>query len=222
MNRWLWGVLLSAIAMPALAATPDEGWCRNGGFTTENTDFGLAAVNRKVRARVLLDMNGCPNAERRCRAGYDLNPGKRVVTGRSVGKYVCAYFPHNDGGGSAGWLDWSSLRPVRVDVVPAAPSWLGKWSDGGNPIVRITSRRGILSITGEAFWPGPDPLTGWPAPHTGNIDGKLIRSGNRAHYNVGECKIDFTLLGEMLVAGDNERCGGTNVRFNGIYRRPSR
>lgn len=208
--------------MPALAATPDEGWCRNGDFTTKNPDFGLAVVNRKVRAHVLTDMNGCPNAERRCRAGYHLNPGKRVVTGRSAGKYVCAYFPYADGGGEAGWLDWSSLRPRRVDVVPTNSSWVGRWSDGGNPTVRIAARRGVLAITGKAFWPGPDPTGGWPTPHSGNIKGQLIRSGNRAHYNVDDCKIVFTLLGDTLVAGDNERCGGTNVRFDGVYRRKSR
>ena len=112
MSRWLFVIMLSGMAMPAFAGTPSEGWCRGGDFTTKNPSFGLAVVNRKVRAHVLADEDGCPNAEQRCRAGYHLNPGKRVVTGRSTGKYVCAYFPRADGGGSAGWLDWSSLRPL--------------------------------------------------------------------------------------------------------------
>jgi hypothetical protein len=222
MNQWLFGAMLSGMAIPAFAATPDEGWCRNGGFTTENPSFGLAVVNRKVRAHVLADMNGCPNDERRCRAGYHLNPGKRVVTGRSNGKYVCAYFPNADGGGSAGWLDWSSLRRLHVDVVPTASSWVGRWSDGGNPTLRIAGRRGVLAITGEAFWPGPEPFEGGTSPHSGNIRGKLFRTGNRAHYNVDGCKIEFTLLGDTLVVGDNERCGGTNVRFDGVYRHQAR
>lgn len=208
--------------MPGIAATPNEGWCRDGGFTTENPSFGLAVVNRKVRADVLEDMNGCPSAERSCRTGYHLKPGQKVVTGRTTAKYVCAYFPHASGGGSAGWLDRSSLRPLRVDVVPAASSWVGRWSDGGNPSVRITKRRGVLSVTGEAFWPQPDPMEGWPAPHSGSIEGELARKGNRARYQVEKCQIIFTVLGDMLVAGDNERCGGANVRYNGVYVRQSR
>ena len=208
--------------MPAFAATPSEGWCRNGDFTATNPNFGLAVVNRKVRAHVLKDENGCPNAKRRCRASYHLNPGERVVTGRSAGNYVCAYFPRADGGGSAGWLDWSSLRSLRVDAAPAASSWFGRWSDGGNPTLRITGQRGVLGITGEAFWPGPDPTEDWPAPRSGTIGGNLIRRDNQAQYKVDECRIDLTLLGDLLVAGDNGRCGGTNVSFNGVYRRQSR
>ena len=221
MSRLLFVTMLSFMATPAFAATPSEGRCRDGEFAKQNPNFGLAVVNRKVRAHVLRDEDGCPNAERRCLAGYHLNPGKRVVTGRSAGKYVCAYVPGADGGGSAGWLDWSSLRPLRVDVVPAASSWVGRWSDGGNPTLRITGQSGVLGITGEAFWPQPDPMAGWPV-HSGNIGGKLIRRGNQAQYNVDECKIDLTLLGDLLVAGDNERCGGANVRFNGVYRRQAR
>ncbi len=221
MRRWLFVTMLSGMAMPAFASTPGEGSCRNGDFTADNPSFGLAAVNRKVRAHVLKDDDGCPSAEQRCRAGYRLKPGTRVVTGRSTGKYVCAYFASPDGGGSAGWLDWSSLRGLRVDVVPTASSWVGRWSDGGNPTVRITRHQAALKITGKAFWPGPYPVEGIPV-HSGNIGGKLIRRGNQAHYKVDDCKIDLTLVGDLLVVADNESCGGTNVRFNGVYRRQSR
>lgn len=221
MSRWLFVTMLSVMATPAFAATTSEGRCREGEFTTQNPNFGLAVVNRKVRAHVLADEDGCPNAERRCLAGYHLNPGKRVVTGRSTGKYVCAYFPRADGGGSAGWLIWSSLRPLRVDVAPPASSWIGRWSDGGNPTLRITGQRGLLGITGDAFWPQRDPVEGRPV-NSGNIEGKLTLRGNQAQYKEDECKIDFTLLGDLLVAGDNERCGGANVRFNGVYRHQSR
>ena len=87
--------------------------------------------------------------------------------------------------------------------------------------MRITGQRAALAITGEAFWPGPDPVEGVPV-HSGNIEGKLTLRGNQAQYKGDECKIGFTLLGDVLVAGDNERCGGANVRFNGVYRHQSR
>src|SRR5689334_3298362 len=97
------------IAAPASAAV-DDGTCRNGGFPIENTDFGLAIIKGAGRAYLLYDMDGCPNTSPQCRKageGYVFR-GDRVVTGRTTGDYVCAYYPSR-GGGSAGWIDKSRL-----------------------------------------------------------------------------------------------------------------
>jgi len=220
LNRLLFGIMLGAIATPALGAETDDGFCRNGGFPAENSNFGLAIITGKGRVYFLEDMGGCPNSDRRCRRGYYVVPGDRVITGRTNGQYVCAYFP-NKGGGTAGWVDKLRLRPLAVRSNPAQSFWLGRWSQEGNPTLRITRRHGAIHIVGDAYWPGPVREKDWPPgwPHSGGIDGTLSVFGDRAHYDVDGCKVDFVLVGDMLIASDNEMCGGMNVRFDGVYRR---
>jgi hypothetical protein len=212
----LFGLALMAAA-PALAAT-DDGRCANGGFPRENADFGLATINGLGRARLLVDITGCPKSATWCE--HYVLPGNRVVTGRTMDDYVCVYFP-NRVGGSAGWVNKSRLRLSATVSSPPASSWLGRWSDEGNPSVRVTLAGAILHVDGEAFWPGPNPEKGWPIgwPHTGEIEGELTVEGNRGVYDNGECKIDFSLVGDTLIARDNSQCGGANVRFDGVYRR---
>lgn len=223
MNRTLFGILLIAVATPASAAMLDDGLCRNGLFPANNDHFGLAIVNGQGRAQVLDDMNGCPKAERRCRKGYYVVPGDRVVTGRIKGSYVCAFFP-NKGGGTAGWIERSRLRPLTINRNPPQSAWIGRWSSEENPIMRIMTGHRGLRITGEAYWPGPTRDDDWPPgwPHYGNIDGKLVRQSDHAHYDADGCRVDLVLVGDTLIASDNEMCGGANVRFNGVYRRQKR
>lgn len=214
-------VLALGVAGPASAAV-DDGTCRNGAFPSENRDFGLAVIVGAGRAYLLYDMEGCPKTSAQCEKageGYVL-PGDKVVTGRTTGDYVCAYYPSR-GGGSAGWVEKPRLRSRAIDAKPPASSWAGRWSDEGNPQLRIAGGPGALHMAGEAYWPGPDRAKDWPPgwPHTGQIDGKLTLLGNRARYDEDECKIDLILVGDMLVASDNDMCGGMNVRFNGVYRR---
>jgi hypothetical protein len=217
-------ILALTVAAPASAAV-DDGTCRNGGFPSENGDFGLAVIKGVGRTYLLYDMQGCPNASAQCKKageGYVL-PGDRVLTGRSSRNYVCAYFSSR-GGGSAGWVEKARLRPLTVDRRPPLSSWLGRWSDEGNPYVRISLAAKTLHIAGQSLWPGPEPNKDWPAgwPHVGGIDGKLIAMGSRARYAQDDCKIDFVLVGDILVASDRSEegtCGGANVRFDGVYRR---
>ncbi|MBC9031104.1 hypothetical protein IAG41_01740 [Sphingomonas sp. JC676] len=74
-------------------------------------------------------------------------------------------------------------------------------------------------MVGEAYWPQPEPAKDLPPRHSGEIDGKLTLLGNRARHDQDYCKIDLALIGDILIASDNDMCGGTNVRFNGVYRR---
>jgi len=211
------------VAAPA-SAGGHEYLCANGTFPDENADFGLAVINGGNRA-YLYDVDDCSNPSRCKKVGAGhVMPGARVVTGRTEGNYVCIFFFSD--WGSAGWVEKSRLRALAVNSKPARSSWLGRWSAGGNPSVRITNKRGMMHVGGEAYWPGPDPDPDLPPRHSGEIDGKLTLLGNRARYGDDNraryddyCRIDFTLVGDILIASDNSRCGGTNVRFSGVYRR---
>ncbi|WP_295531224.1 hypothetical protein [Novosphingobium sp. Chol11] len=203
----------------ATAAAQDDGTCRNGLFPAQNPEFGRSKVQGTGRAYFHYDMDGCPRLSASCRRGYVV-PGDTVVTGRTIGAFICAYFP-SKGGGTAGWVEASRLRALPVNARPPLAAWLGRWSDEGNPALRITqTKSGVLQIAGDAFWPGPVRQKDWPSgwPHLGQIGGELKLRGNRAHYDDGTCTVDLVALGDVLIGLDNESCGGMNVRFNGVYR----
>ena len=219
--RLTFAVLLFALSAPAAAAIDDD-FCRNGIFGVQNPSVGLAVISGRGRAYFLEDMDGCPNAETRCRQNSYVIPGDTVVTGRSKGRYACVFFP-NKGGGSAGWIESTRLRRIPIRQNPAIREWVGQWSDLGNPEVRFYVSLGRLMVEGDSYWPSPNPpLSERPGgPNVGNIGEAVRVTGNRAH--APDCNISFTLLGNLLVAADPDmECGGANVSFTGVYRRRRR
>lgn len=220
--RRSFGLFLFALSSAAGAVTTDDGSCRNGSFPVQNESFGLATIGGQGRAYFLGDMDGCPNAEARCRERTYVIPGNRVVTGRTSGAYVCVYYPSR-GGGTAGWMEATRLVPVAVAANPPRAAWLGDWSEEGNPRLTFLARGNGLSVEGEAYWPSPNPSPrDYPGgPNVGNVGETLEVSDNRAR--APECNLSFTLLGELLVAADPDmQCGGMNVSFSGVYRRGRR
>jgi hypothetical protein len=75
----------------------------------------------------------------------------------------------------------------------------------------------------EAYWPSANPSRADASggPHTGEMSGEAAPNGDRVVFVDGEdeCHVDATLLPPFLLARDNDRCGGANVRFNGVYLR---
>jgi hypothetical protein len=58
--------------------------------------------------------------------------------------------------------------------------------------------------------------------HTGEFAGEAASVGNHLHFMEGSadsCTVDLTLYGEFILAVDNDRCGGMNVRFSGTWKR---
>ncbi len=206
------------LATPAVAQTGDDPYCRNGLFAGD-PPFELAEVAEAARSYFHHDMNGCPTAADRCREGRYVVPGDEVIIGKRRGEFACAYFVPSD---TAGWIRIGTLALKRVDPMPETGKWIGRWDDvyDVNTIDIAAAPDGGLSIDGTAYWPGRPGTADYPATHMGDIGGQLVRLGNRARYD-GEfsCRIDFTLLGPYLLAGDNGECGGMNVRFSGVYRR---
>lgn len=221
LSSYIWFFLLAVCGPPAQAvAQVNDEFCRNGLFTVQNRNFGLSAISGSGRAYLIDSLEGCRSRDTFCEMmnrRYVI-PGDKVITGEQRAGMVCVYFI-NSRGGDAGWVQTSRLRPISFDITPSRHVWLGRWSDGGNPAIEITSRRNRLDISGVSYWPGPDRQRDWPSgwPHSGSIDGNLNVSRNRAHYWDGSCRVDFILLNDIIVAFDNDRCGGMNVHFSGIY-----
>ena len=67
--------------------------------------------------------------------------------------------------------------------------------------------------------------------HDGEVDETVAARGARAGIDLltpaqlkastDDCHIGATILGDYLVVSDNDKCGGLNVTFTGLYRRVS-
>ena len=214
------GLGAATLAIHAYAAGDDD-FCRNGSFPeTEIHSLGLARVAASGATHFIEDSDqGCPSEAQRCRDRAYLVNGNVVLTGRTRGGYVCAFFL-NRVGGSAGWL-----RPADLTRIPnAAPplgAWAGRWRDGDNEI-RLTVRGASLAAEGSAYWPSANPPSKqFPGgPNVGDMSGVARPQGASVVFGkADDCRVDMALIGDYLVASDNSACGGMNVRFNGVYRR---
>ena len=78
-----------------------------------------------------------------------------------------------------------------------------------------------LRVDGGAYWPSrqSDRPGG---PHFGHMSGYATVEGTVAHYSEpGDpqgCQATLRLVGPYLLVADNQRCGGYNVTFTGVYR----
>lgn len=214
-------LFVACSASSAAASSIDDGLCRNGIFAIQNTSVGLGVINPGKRVHFIDDTSGCPRSDSACRLKPYLVAGDRVVTGRTLGAYVCVYYLNESG--TAGWVERSRVKSLSVERDPALSAWLGHWSSYGNPLVRFYQRNGKLIAKGDAAWPSFNPSREEApgGPHVGEIDEAVQMSGNRAY--APECEITFTLLGDLLVGADPKmQCGGANVSFSGVYRRVKR
>lgn len=217
MLRRLAALPLFLVTATGALAQEGEAICRNGLFPSE-PPFALAEVSGADRVYFHRDMEGCPQGEG-CRTGAYVVPGDTVVISRLRRGFACAFYPGR-GGGTAGWVRIAPLRLLPVEANPPLSAWIGGWSSGGNPAIRFWEELGALHVVGEAYWPGPPGSHDWPSTHQGEIAGPVERAGHRASYTDDAlCEVNFTLLGDYLIAGSNRNCGGANVSFSAVYRR---
>jgi hypothetical protein len=215
-----------AFFLTLLAATAARGQapdmsCSNGGFPAE-TAIGLAKVIGADRLVFLKDTDGCPSEAASCRQRAYVVSGDELLTGRSAGGYVCAFFP-NRGGGSAGWVQRTRLQALPVEGSPPLSAWAGHWSNGDDTI-NLTVEGGALVADGNAYWPSAHPsLSQFPGgPNLGDLSGTARPSGARlvfADPDPQACAATLTLVGGLVVVSDNGACGGQNVSFSGVYSR---
>jgi hypothetical protein len=138
-----------------------------------------------------------------------LRAGVPAIVYHVDGAWTCAGFQSGPR-----WVRSAELRSVPPDTTPRPAAWVGRWM---LPAGAATIWRGsgdTLRIEGRAWWLGARG-----ASHSGSIRALAVLSRNRVHFLDNMCELDLALVGEYVVAGDNERCGGMNVRFWGIWRR---
>lgn len=217
--------LLTLCCAAATTRAQDEGnpanWCRNGAFTRDAKEFGLARVKGEKGSRVYFygEEEGCPGPAAKCRQKAYLVPGDEVITSRTFGDWVCAWFQPARGYETVGWLAADSLAPSETPAAPLA-SWLGTWNFYKNE-VRLSRGRaaGTLRVAGEATWVGVNPGNA----HVGELSGEAAPAAGVLSLSDGgeeyDCHATLRLVGPYLLITDNKNCGGVNVTFDGVYRR---
>jgi hypothetical protein len=222
----LYSIGLLLVVCCAWSSTRAQGegnpanWCRNGTFSRDSEAFGLARIKGEKGARVYFygEEEGCPGPAAKCRQKAYLIPGDEVVTSRTFGDWVCAWYQPARGSETVGWLAADRLAPVAtVDNAPLA-SWLGTWNFYNNSLRVSRGRRvDVLNVSGDATWQGVNPDN----VHVGELSsqGTPVDNALKLGEDPEDCQATLRLVGTYLVVSDNKQCGGVNVTFDGVYRR---
>lgn len=219
-------MLLTLCCASATAWAQGEGnpanWCRNGAFARDSEEFGLARVRGEKGSRVYFygEEEGCPGPAAKCRQKAYLIPGDEVITSRTFGDWVCAWYQPARGTEAVGWLAADRLAPVETNAKPALASWLGTWRFYDDEVIVKQGRAaGSLLVEGAATWVGANPGN----VHVGELSGKAAPAANILKLVGGEdefdCRATLRLVGPYLLVSDNKQCGGVNVTFDGVYRK---
>jgi hypothetical protein len=200
----------------ALYSAPEnQRWCRGGYFPHEGPHFGLARVTAE-KAHFVKDDDPCPSGSPACAEKAYLVKGDLVATSRNFGQWTCSAYPK---GGRTDWLKSSDLAVVPVESRPVLTAWQGRWINGNgsgfNTINLVPGKgAGTLAVDGHACW-------GEGCRHQGSVSANARPQGNAVAFldDDGGCKLSLVLLGNYLVATDNDQCGGMNVSFSDVYWR---
>jgi len=196
-----------ACATVAHAQQPPQSACDFDGF---DVSAKLAEVVRPATAYY-----AC-GAGKKCLT-LQLRPSDTVVIGRPEGEWTCGYVTTSRGA-APGWVRSQDVRPLAADPNPPLSAWLGEWHQGENRItIKKASNPDKLSLDGQAYWRGSRDNV-----HDGSISGESAPQGNKLHYaedGADSCTVDFALISNYLLANDNNKCGGMNVRFWGVWHR---
>lgn len=198
----LLGLLVAAwsAAQPrgtATAAPCPESWSALNPATLR------ASRVTAVRA-VLTDARGIP-------VSLGLSSGELVLQGPAVAGRRCTYVPGDAGRSGALHTSDTELLPI-----PAAPE-AGTWERDANAGLTLKAKdaSGALVLTGSAVFP-----TAGGSVNAAHLNGPLRRadSPRRWLYADGDCALTLWPLGPWLLVQDNQKCGGLNVTFAGLYR----
>jgi hypothetical protein len=205
MKRWH---ALAALALPFGVAAQEH--------PRRDCEFNGFSATPKLAVTVISSVGfyGC-TAKPGC-LSMKLEKGQPVVLFRRSADWICGYVENKDGAAPA-WVAAGDVSELQPDPNPPVTAWLGNWKNGSNRIeIRPTNQHSKLVLTGHATWHGAGDVE-----HDGDVEGEVTPNGNHIHYSEGPdaCTIDSTLFGNYFVADDNNRCGGMNVRFWGIWRR---
>jgi hypothetical protein len=209
----IFGALISS-AFAQLNGNP-ANFCRNGSFPTDSDEFNLGYIKAKKGERIYFYSDGgkCPKGKN-CRLKTYLVNGNEVLTSRTYGNFVCAWYETKKGSEVVGWLPIDKVE-FPVFLSQKYEPWIGDWKfyDNNLQIKRIKETEDF-QVSGNAFWKGLSDNI-----HIGEIDAKGALNESIIKLKQDDCEMKLDLVIHYLVVSDNLKCGGANVTFSGVYRR---
>jgi hypothetical protein len=181
--------------------------------------FRVAARSKQERAYFFSQKVSCAEGGSRCpsRMKAYLVDGDVVFGGPEDKNFRCIYYGTAKAMIVAGFVSTDNLVPFTEDQELTRDFLLGTWTYDGNPKIVITPvGKDKVRAKGEAGWPG----IGRDARHVGEFSAVASWAGKEITFREGDgeydCRVDLLRRGPYLIAGDNEHCGGLNVRFSSI------
>lgn len=213
---------IAALLSPLAAKAQDRDCRPQTALSTPSITPELFRVGGPYPVRFIAngsDDPACPSLSPGCRRADGLATGDLVIVTGHLGPFACATIvgPPPALREMHGWAPTAKL--VRVNGGGGA-RWAGAWrtSSDQNITIRKHGRDG-LSLVGSATWGGDDPgRVSEGLVNTGAFAARTMPSGHQLEFANGACAGRAWGLGPYLVVGDNNRCGGMNVTFSGIYR----
>jgi hypothetical protein len=176
----------------------------------------------------------CPSAATACRIKAYLVPGDEILINVAGDPYLCARFKSQSLIETIDYLPRAALELVPSEH-PSIEKWDGRWRRDPEAEIVLKSGADEVTVSGNATWGGSDPeRVKRGAVHVGELEGtgrprgRVLAIGydpDRSAFppdgGAAEdgCAAKLELYGRYLIVGDNGRCGGVNVSFNGVYVR---
>ena len=148
--------------------------------------------------------------------------GDLIAPGAAQGGWSCAMV-----GGRSGWVPNDRLAPVPATPAVTTQQWLGTWVNthmGASRdrliLTRSHAGHGIVHVDGTAYYTNVAHNVNY-----GQMGGDALAMGPFLHIVDQTVQIGCTLdlrydpASQTIRAVDNQRCGGFNVTFNGVWRR---
>ena len=224
--------LFILLASSFAAADPGPGDCVGVDFEVQHPVTIAKIIADKPQVHFVKnasDKAACPAEVGDCQDNAYLVPGDLMLVGKTHGAYSCVSYQSaadRTQQWAIGWVRSTSLTPVSPTQSPSRVDWIGVWIRAGGKIAIRTGPRGRLRISGEAVYPAAESvhngvLRATVTPSNGML--QFADNGtsafDQASADAGDCLVRMQRLADLLVAQDNERCGGMMVTFTGFYRR---
>ena len=232
--------LLVVLAGHSASAQTDAAICSGVGDPADG--LVLAQVAAREGGRATFVRNGdaaapaCPADTAACRQNTYVVDGNLLILGKSLRDFVCATYIDGRGFGFSGWLPKNAVATIAPQASIAREKWTGRWQAPEQTIaIRANPIADTLTLAGDATYGGRDPdrvrrgaVNVGEFEVTARIPGDAFAftpsGGKAAPYDPksDDCGIRLRLQGKYLIALDNQKCGGMNVTFSGVYRREAK
>lgn len=213
------------IFYPTLSRASPEGFpenfCRYGSFVNDWPNYKLAKITAQksyfidddsIRSMSSATKIPCPENEA-CKTKSYVIKDDVILTAYKYQNFICSWYPGKE---SPKWLPLKDVEASPFNPTPTINDWVGKWTEGKDINITLsrTSNPGGLKIHAKACCIGY-------GMHVGEIEATSKTNGNKIIFRdeIMDCTISLMLINQVIIAKDNNQCGGESVTFSGLYKK---